>query len=97
VEFGEPGTDDWWADRDLLAVRLSAPSSDASTVCIGIAPSADVAHYLGRASYDEISDLRTDPFDHSRTRRGTGGDLNTAPTERGSWTAQGSGGRAQHQ
>ena len=76
VNFGEAGPDDWWADRDLATVRLSARSSDASTVFIGIAPSADVAHYLGRASYDEISDLRTDPFDYSLTRRGTGGALN---------------------
>jgi hypothetical protein len=43
VKFGESGTDDWWADRDLATVRLSARSSDASTVFIGIAPSADVA------------------------------------------------------
>jgi hypothetical protein len=51
VKFGESGTNDRWADRDLATVRLSARSSDASTVFIGIAPSADVAHYLGRASY----------------------------------------------
>jgi hypothetical protein len=81
---------------DLVTVRLSARSSDASTVFIGIALSADVARYLGRASYDEISDLRTGPFGDSLTRRGTGGDLNTVPTERGFWTAQGSGRRAQH-
>ena len=61
VNLGEAGTDDWWADRDLATVRLSARSADASTVFIGIAPSADVARYLGSASYDEISELRTDP------------------------------------
>jgi len=55
------------------------------------APSADVAGYLGSASYDEISDLRTDPFDYSLTRRGTGGDLSAAPTDQGFWTAQSSG------
>lgn len=91
VNLGKAGPDDWWADRDLATVRLSARSADASAVFIGIAPSADVARYLGSASYDEISDLRTDPFDYSLTRRGTGGDLRTAPTDQGFWTAQSSG------
>lgn len=91
VNLGEAGPDDWWADRDLATVRLSARSADASVVFVGIAPSADVARYLGRASYDEISDLRHDPFDYSLTRRGTGGDLDTAPTDQGFWSAQSSG------
>ena len=44
VNFGEAGPDDWWADRDLATVRLSARSADdASAVFIGIAPSADIA------------------------------------------------------
>src|SRR4051794_29646341 len=84
VNLGEAGPDDWGADRDLATVRLSARSADAAAVFIGIAPSADVARYLGSASYDEISDLRTDPFDYSPTRRGTGGDLSGAPTDQGS-------------
>src|SRR3954471_327319 len=88
VNLGRAGTDDWWADRDLAAVRLSARSADASAVFIGIAPSSDVAGYLGSASYDEISNLRTDPFDYSLTRRGTGGDLSAAPTDQGFWTAE---------
>ncbi len=91
VKFGEAGPDDWWADRDLATVRLSARSEGARAVFIGIAPNADVARYLGSASYDEINDLRTDPFDYSLTRRGTGGDLSTAPTDQGLWTAQSSG------
>ena len=69
VNFGEAGPDDWWADRDLATVRLGARSADASAVFIGIAPSTDVAGYLGSASYDEISDPRTDPFDYSLNRR----------------------------
>ena len=35
VNFGEAGPDDWWADRDLATVRLSAPSADASAVFSG--------------------------------------------------------------
>ena len=66
-------------------------SAHASAVFIAIAPSADVARYLRSASYDEISDLRTDPFDYSLTRRGTGGDLSAAPTAKGFWTAQSNG------
>jgi hypothetical protein len=91
VNFGEPGPDDWWADRDLATVRLSARSADASAVFIGIAPNTDVAGYLSSASYDEISDLRTDPFAYSLTRRGIGGALSAAPTDQGFWTAQSSG------
>jgi hypothetical protein len=72
-------------------VRLRARSADASAVFIGIAPSADVGGYLGSASYDETSDLRTDPFDYSLTRRGTGGDLSAAPRDQGFWTARSSG------
>ena len=60
VNLGGAGPDDWWADRDLATVRLSARSVDASAVFIGIAPSADVARYLGSAPYEEISDLRSD-------------------------------------
>jgi hypothetical protein len=64
--------DDWWADRDLATVRLSARSADASPVSIGIAPSADVARYLGSASYDEISDLLSRPFAQARSDRDGG-------------------------
>src|ERR671920_2121134 len=88
VNFGEAGPDDWWADRDLATMRLSARSADAAAVFIGIAPSADVAGYLGSASYDEISDLRTNPFDYSLTRRGTGGGPGPAPTGQGVLTAR---------
>lgn len=91
VDLGEAGPDDWWADRDLATVRLSARSADAAPVFVGIAPSADVAGYLGSASYDEISELRHDPFDYSVTRRGGGGDLSGAPADQGFWTAQSNG------
>src|SRR3954447_20220279 len=91
VNLGKPGPNDWWANRERATVRLSARSAHASAVFIGIAPSADVAHYLGSASYDEISDLRTDPFDYSLTRRGTGGELSAAATDQGFWTTQSSG------
>ena len=75
VDLGEAGPDHWWADRDLAAVRLSA----------------GVAGYLNSASYDEVSDVRTDPFDNSLTRRGAGGDVSAAPAEQGFGTAQSSG------
>src|SRR3954466_10384651 len=47
VHLGKAGPDDWWADRDLATVRLRGRSADASAVFIGIAPSVDVARYLG--------------------------------------------------
>src|SRR3954465_905643 len=89
VNLGKAGPDDWLADHHLATVRLSARSEGARAVFIGIAPSADVARYLGSASYDEISDLRSDPFDYSLTRRGIGGDLSTPPPDRGVWPPQG--------
>src|SRR4051794_7227321 len=82
VNLGKAGPDGWWADHHLATVRLSARSEGARTVFIGIAPSADVARYLGSASYDEISGLRSDPFEYSLTRRGIGGDLKKPPTGR---------------
>src|SRR3954454_8665731 len=91
VNLGKAGPNDWWADHHLATVRLSARSEGARAVFIGIAPSADVARYLGSASYDEISGLRFDPFEYSPTRRGIGGDLSTPPTDRRFWTAQASG------
>src|SRR6478609_494811 len=91
VNLGKAGPNDWWADHHLATVRLSARSEGARAVFIGIAPSADVARYLGSASYDEISDLRSDPFEYSLTRRGIGGDLSTPPQDRRFWTAQASG------
>src|SRR3954454_13874122 len=91
VKLGGSGPDDWWADRHLATVRLRARSAHASAAFIGIARSADVARYLRSAPYDEIIDLRADPFDYSLTRRGTGGDLSAAPTDQGFWTAQSSG------
>jgi hypothetical protein len=35
VKFGEAGPYDWWADRDLATVRLSARSEGARAVFIG--------------------------------------------------------------
>ena len=60
VNLGKAGPNDWWADHHLATVRLSARSEGARAVFIGIAPSADVARYLGSAPYEEISDLRSD-------------------------------------
>src|ERR687890_830104 len=43
VKFGEAGPDDWWADRGLATLRLSARTEGETVVFIGIAPNADVA------------------------------------------------------
>src|SRR4051812_20604574 len=88
VTLGKCGPNDGWADHHLATVRLSARSEGARAAFIGIAPSADVARYLGSASYDEISDLRPPPSECSLTRRGIGGDLSTPPPDRRFWTAQ---------
>lgn len=90
IELGEAGPDDWWADRDLATVRLRATSAD-SEVFVGIGPSEQVRRYLAEAGYDEITDLRSDPFDYSLTRRGAEGGAAEPPVDQAFWVAQASG------
>lgn len=90
LELGEAGPDDWWADGDFATVRLRAASTG-SEVFVGIAPNTEVERYLGESSYDEIVELRTDPFDYTLIRRGSEGTLAAPPIEQSFWTAQSSG------
>ncbi len=90
ITFGEIGPADWWADRNLATLRLSARSTG-SEVFVGIAPSSDVEQYLGAAGYEEISDITDNPFRATLTRRGGDGTLSGAPTEQTFWTERTSG------
>ncbi len=90
LDLGSAGPDDWWAERDIATLRLSATSGD-SPVFVGIGPSAEVERYLAATSYDEIDDLRSDPFDYTLTRRGAGGTLSAPPTEQDFWVVRASG------
>src|SRR3954452_25246896 len=66
VNLGKAGPDGWWADHHLATVRLSARSEGARGVFIGIAPSADVARYLGSAGQRRC-------WGHPARRRGFSG------------------------
>ncbi|MFY1669879.1 DUF4389 domain-containing protein [Plantactinospora sp. WMMB334] len=90
IAFGEIGPADWWAERNLATLRLSARSTG-SEVFVGIAPSSDVERYLGSAGYDQISDITDNPFHATITRHGDDGHLDGPPTEQRFWTAQASG------
>jgi hypothetical protein len=58
-------TNGWvsWADRLGGRVRITAKSVDArKPLFIGIARTEDVDRYLANVEYDEVGDLKLDPF-----------------------------------
>ncbi|MEP7736800.1 DUF4389 domain-containing protein [Nocardioides sp. 31GB23] len=85
LDLGAAGPDGRWTERDIVTLRLRA-TSGGSPVFVGIGPSEEVERYLAAASYDEIGDLVTDPFDYTLTRRGSGGSLPTPPSEQDFWS-----------
>jgi len=90
LQLGEASPNQWWVDDDLMTVRLRATSTD-TPVFVGIGPSNEVRDYLGTGAYEEISDLRADPFEYSLVRRGGEGAPAAAPTQQPFWTTQSSG------
>jgi len=42
IDLGQPGPDDWWADRDLATVRIAVDNADARPVFVGIGPESEV-------------------------------------------------------
>ena len=42
IDLGQPGPDDWWADRDLATVRIAVDNADARPVFVGIGPEFEV-------------------------------------------------------
>lgn len=91
ITFGEIGPEQWWADHQVAAIRVSATRDDNADVFVGVGPTAEVDRYLGTASYDEISDITDTPFDYTLTRRGSEGTLTGPPSAQTFWTAQTSG------
>lgn len=88
LTLGEIGPASWWAARDVAALRIQVTSRGDRPVFIGIAPSAGVSSYLATVAHDEVSDLATDRSTLTLTRRGSGGDLSTPPTEQPFWVGQ---------
>ncbi len=91
VDLGEAGSDSWWTDHVLGSVRLRAQSADGKPVFIGVGPTSQVKAYLSSTAYDEITDVRADPFRYDVVRRGTEGTASGPPSAQTFWTAKASG------
>ena len=92
IDLGEPGPDDWWADRKLAAVRITADSTTSSGLFVGIGPEADVEAYLADVPHDQITDVGFRPFSADYRRRNPGGTSTpTSPADETFWVAQASG------
>ncbi len=92
IDLGQPGPDDWWADRDLATVRINVDNADARPVFVGIGPESDVEAYLADIPHDVI----TDPDFHRSSvdylRENAGGTSTPAPpADQAFWVAQASG------
>lgn len=78
--------DDWAPEGLLGEVRLRAESAD--PVFIGIGPDVDVARYLGRVAYDELTDFDDGEAQFDLHR---GGRPRTPPRAQDFWVAQAEG------
>ena len=92
IDLGQPGRDDWWADRDLATVRINVDNADARPVFVGIGPESDVEAYLADIPHDHITDLDFDRFSVDYLRENAGGTSTPAPPgDQTFWVAQASG------
>jgi Domain of unknown function (DUF4389) len=90
--LGDPGPDDWWADRDLATVKVMADSAGDDAVFVGIGPETDVENYLAEVPHDEVTDVNFDPFRPTYRPQHNGGRATPEPpAEQSFWVAQGSG------
>jgi Domain of unknown function (DUF4389) len=92
IDLGEPGPDDWWAERDLATVRVVADSAGDTAVFVGIGPEADVEAYLADVPHDEVTSVEFRPFSaHYRPENTEGRSMPAPPTAQSFWVAQASG------
>lgn len=92
IELGDPGPDDWWADRDLASVKVVADSAGDGAMFIGIGSENEVENYLAGVPHDEITDVNFDPFEPTYSGQHVGGRATPEPPTRQSfWVAQDSG------
>ncbi len=92
IDLGQPGPDDWWADRDLATVRITVDNADARPVFVGIGPESDVETYLAGIPHDDITDVDFDRFSVDYRRENAGGTSTPAPpADQAFWVAQASG------
>lgn len=81
IDLGEPGPDDWWSDRELATVRVTADNTDTGRLFIGIGPEADVEAYLADVPHDEVGDLEFAPFVADYRRENSGGTATPGPPD----------------
>ncbi len=92
IDLGDPGPDDWWADRDLATVRITADNTAGGELFIGIGPEADVETYLSGVPHDEITDVDFRPFSADYRRENPAGTATPdSPQDETFWVAQASG------
>jgi Domain of unknown function (DUF4389) len=92
IDLGQPGPDDWWADRDLATVRITVDNADARPVFVGIGPESEVEAYLAGTPHDAITDVDFHQFPVDYRRENAGGTATPAPpADQTFWVAQASG------
>ncbi|MGE0136773.1 MAG: DUF4389 domain-containing protein [Ilumatobacteraceae bacterium] len=96
IDLGSPGPDDWWADRDLATVRITADLAGSGDVFVGIGPEVDVEAYLADVPHDEVTDVDYHPFDADYRREHADGTATPAlPEDQAFWVARAAGPGAQ--
>ena len=96
IDLGDPGPDDWWADRDLATVRITADNTSSGALFIGIGPDTDIEEYLAGVPHDEVTNVDFQPFSAEyRREHPTGTSTPTPPEDETFWVAQASGASTQ--
>jgi hypothetical protein len=92
LDIGD-GSPRWMLGSDHVAdLRVRAAATDASTpVFVGVGPTRDVQHYLGRVARVELTDLDFDPFRADFTRREGDNTALARPGKQDFWAASASG------
>ncbi|MEP1124617.1 MAG: DUF4389 domain-containing protein [Ilumatobacter sp.] len=92
IDLGQPGRDDWWADRHLATVRITVDDAATRPVFVGIGPASDVEAFLAGIPHDDITEVGFDPFSVDYRRENGGGTSTPAPpTDQTFWVAQATG------
>ena len=92
IDLGQPGRDDWWADRDLATVRITVDNADARPVFVGIGPESEVEAYLAGIPHEDITDVNFHRFSVDYRRENAGGTSTPAPpADQTFWVTQASG------
>lgn len=92
IDLGRPGPDDWWADRSLAAVRITADNTTDGELFVGIGPHVDVEAYLAGVPHDEVIQVEFGPFSADYRRKNPAGTATPAPPhDEIFWVAQAAG------